>query len=462
MAPKSYRRSLLKPLKIVLAFLPLMALTFLAMELMTRHTIDHSENRQRLILCAVSALCNLPVLFVHWCFPPHPKYLIQRRKKFSIRVHVICGTIEFAAAVAAWLTLVFSDVKNPIFATSGGQGFAICATVMACAALLGHIPSAAYQTRIVFGTRAIMLPSYILCIALHGYCAVKLLLEPTSTFWLYNTFLAFNIYAWVRVFYLAFCKLKLLEGSRYTVAVLCAGAMMGPSVLGPAAILFLFAFICAFDVLYWLVFRKTHDLGLFMRERRRNTYHSEELRQVWARLKLEALKIDAEDLSDKEQAKKVFDTLDTDDSELLSAEEIEKLLVDWKVSEKLRVALVAYLTKKNGVDFERFYRHMWCFGNTEWLQQQSVHKFESQEQKARFVFDLIDLDNSGCIDPLELQTLLFAWGLPAQDVEECLEQYHTGEEIDFDEFLEKMGPIWKFAYYDVIGLPLQKQSWHMS
>jgi len=444
----------MKTLKLALAVAPLLALAFLLMYLMTQYTVDKEENRQRLILCAVSVLCNAPVIFVHLRYPPHPKYLMLPLRKFSIRVHVFSGIIEFTAAVIAWSTMLVSGTES--------QVFALFATVMACAAIFGHIPSSAYQTLIVFGTRAVMLPAYILCIALHLFCAANLLFEPRSEFWLYNTFLAFNIYTWVRVFYFAFCKLKLLEGSRYTVAVLCAGAMMGPAVLGPAAILFLFAFICVFDVIYWLLFRKTHEFSLFLKERQRNTYHSEELRQVWVRLKLAGLTGDVNDLSDKEKAKKLFDTYDKDDSGLLSADEIETVLKEWDVSETFRNGLVKYLTKKGGVDFDRFYRYLWCLGNTSWLQQQDARNLTTPKQKAEFIFDLIDLDDSGRIEAFELKTLLFAWGLPEEDVEECLKHYGPDLEIDFDEFFEKMSPIWKFAYYDVIGLPLQKRTWHMS
>jgi hypothetical protein len=207
-----------------LAFVPLVVLALLLMYLMTQYTADHEENRQRLILCVVSAFCNLPVLFVHYRYPPHPKYMILRRKRFSILVHIISGSIEFFSAVAAFVVLWMSGSENLVFSISGNQQFDIFARVMAGAAIVGHIPSAMYQTRIVFGVRALMLPAYILCVALHGYCAARLLWDP-SPFWLYNTFLAFNIYAWVRVFYFAFIKLNLFRGSSYTVAVLFAGLL---------------------------------------------------------------------------------------------------------------------------------------------------------------------------------------------------------------------------------------------
>jgi hypothetical protein len=475
----------------VLAFVPLVALAILLMYLMTQYTADQRENRQRLILCVVSAFCNLPVLFVHYRYPPHPKYMILRRKRFSILVHIIGGSVEFFAAVAAFVTLWMLGSENVNFLRSPSQQFNIFARVMAGAAIVGHIPTAMYQTRIVFGVRALMLPAYILCIALHGYCAARLLWDP-SPFWLYNTFLAFNIYAWVRVFYFAFIKLKLFRGSSYTAAVLFAGAMMGPAVLGPAAILLLFTFICVFDVIYWLVFiRSDRAERLFLTERERNTYRSEELRRLWAQLKLKALNVQG--LSEEEKAKKVFDTLDTDATECLSGKEIKKLLVEWGVQKEYTNRLVRYLTKSGGVNFKYFYRHLWCFGKSEWLQPQSKKqskrleeerakeptkrskprkqkKREEKRRKAKVVFDRINLDESKEIDPFELQVLLCAWGVPQRDVERYLKQYEgrqnsfpvRSQSIDFEMFFKKMRPIWRFAYFDAVGDPLKEKASHMS
>lgn len=442
-------------LKLGVLFLPLFFLSLLVIEVMIRYTVDQQNNRQRMILCVVSLLCNLPVLYVHFCYPPHPKYLILPLRRFGIRVHVFSGSIEFLTAVAAFTTLMWFGSDYFLFS--------IFARVMACAALIGHVPSSIYQMRIVFGVRAIMLPSYVLCIGLHGYCAAWLLADP-SPFWLYNTFLAFNVYAWVRVFYYLFNKLNLFPGSSYTLAVLFAGVMLGPALLGPAAILFLMVFIFVFDGVYWLAFRNTGKLHLFLRERERNTYRSEELRQLWSQLLLEKVVERGERLTDREKAKRVFDSFDKDESEELSREEIDGLLSKWKVRRKFRLDLVDYLTDhgNRGVDFERFYRFMWCFGNAQWLQGAAGEERDQIKDPADFVFDLIDLDKNGRIDPFELQVLLTAWGLPADDVDKCLAEYRAGRDIDKKEFREKMSPIWKFAYCDVIGLCLQKQAWHMS
>jgi hypothetical protein len=79
------------------------------------------------------------------------------------------------------------------------------------------------------------------------------------------------------------------------------------------------------------------------------------------------------------------------------------------------------------------------------------------------VFDQIDLDESGSISPFELQGLLFAWGLPRRDVREYLQKYGQGRrKIDFAEFRDAMGPIWKFAFHDVIARPLRERAWYMS
>ena len=158
-------------------------------------------------LVVISTVANLMVMVYHYVVPPHPKFLLTGLRRLNLRLHILSGTVELVAGIIALLV----------------PGQRTAAMVMALTALCVHVPSALGQTPIVFGSRAVMRPSYLLCIGLHAFCAVRLLTYPESTFWVVATFLIFNVYVWCRVYYYAFDTFRLFEGARYTVAICAAG-----------------------------------------------------------------------------------------------------------------------------------------------------------------------------------------------------------------------------------------------
>jgi hypothetical protein len=147
--------------------------------------------------------------------------MLHPRRKFMIRLHIVCGTAEIVCAVAAYFT-----------------GQSILGTLTALFAL-GHAATAIYQTPTVFGAQIIMVPGYALFIEVHIISAIFLLLNPTSVYWLISTFIVLQTYAWVRVMLLIFMSSGLFGKYYYSASILVAGMLTMPSVLGDAANLFI-------------------------------------------------------------------------------------------------------------------------------------------------------------------------------------------------------------------------------
>jgi Ca2+-binding EF-hand superfamily protein len=432
----------MRAFKSLLVLAPLLAYGYYVIHLLAPRREIAADYQQQLLLCIASALCSVPVLAVHWLYPPHPKFMLLARRKICIRIHIVAGIIEYAAGVAAFLS-----------------GESWLAQVMAMVAIVAHVPSAAYQAPIVFGSRIIILPSYLLCIALHFYCAVRLYIEPTSTFWLIQTFLTFSIYAWVRMFYYAFQRWNLFLGWRYSTAVLFAGVLIAPAVLGPLAVIFLISFIAMYVLLYWLVMWPSRDEFLDdIMEHRRGTYRSAKLDRIWRRLRSSARKVGAGDepRSESEQALEIFQILDTDSDGILEAEEIRRVMLQERVSLKFVDEFVYYLQGQE-INFEVFKNYIWSFGILSRLKpSEQPRPNATHEEQAQIVFDQLDLDHSESIAAFELRMLLTEWDLPERDIDDCIKKYGNAErEIDFATFQNKLSPIWKFAYRDVIARPLQ-------
>ena len=433
--------------KIALLLTPLLAFgLYLVHELATNAEaiFDNDAARvARLVLCLISAFASVAVLTVHWIFPPHPKFVLLRKRYVCIKLHVIAGTFEFVMALAAfWL-------NSPMLAQ-----------LMAGAALLIHVPTAIIQTPIVFGSRALMIPAYILCIALHGYCACQLWLHPDSNFWLVQTFLTFSIYAWVRLYYFVFKRLRLFDGWGYTASVLAAGVTIAPAVLGPAAILFLVTFVVLFLVLYWLIWDSTRaEILEYMTEHRRETYVSGKLRR-----RLDAVKSTAtipnqnENRTEQDAAYLAFATLDVDRDGFVTADELRAFLVEERVPEWLVNGLVELL-KQPKFSREEFHERIWNFGAARKIGATEMESAVTADQKAKAVFDQIDLNGDGFINSFELGLLLMEWDLPPRDVELCLQKYAgTDGRISPDQFRERLKPIWRFAYSDVIARNLDRRT----
>lgn len=436
-----------KNLKLVLLMLPLIIYMVVCYYFATNFSDEVALTHQKIALCVASVLCNFYVLYYHYTNPPHPKFLMLPARKFSIRVHIISGTIEL---VSGMIALVSSDPT-------------IWAVIMASSAIIGHITSSSYQTPIVFGAKAIMIPSYIFCIGLHLYCAIQVLLNPESIFWISNTFLILNIYVWCRVFYVVFSKIGIFKESLYSSSILVAQLLILPAVLGAAGNLILILFLLGYIFLYDLIMQPTvAEKMSHIRESARQTLINEQAKELWVGNNSNS----AAGASDREVAQEIFNQLDIDGNGWLDKEEAKGILKKWQVPDSFAEAFVSQKSQNERLSFELFYENIWQIPSVK--QRLTVTKIQSEyldkdpktigdREKAQMIFSQLDIDCSGCLDFFEIQTLLLEWGLPDLEVQQYLANYDTNRDrkFGFEEFFASMRPIWMFAFSNIL---YQRQS----
>lgn len=381
-------------------------------------------------LVIISTLANVGVMFYHWSAPAHPKFLMLPFRKFVLRVHIFSGTAELVLGIVAMLT------RNPAFAVA-----------MAIVALGFHVPSAFQQTTIVFGSRAIMRPAYLACTALHAFAAIQLLRFPGSAYWLAATFLVFNVYVWVRVYYFAFMLTGIFGEAKYSVAVLAAGLTTLPLILGPTTILLIGTAVMVHYVLYrWLVLEKTSEaVGDFVRERARDVAVNDDVLDLWRT---------DDDTQDDAAAEVYFKALDADRDGFLDAKDLRRAFADWNLPESMARELLARKSLPGRVDMNAFRTQIWSIGRVRDKARlfAEIEAAKSDQDRAALVFRRIDLDNDGFIARFELELLLIEWGLPKSDVERWL-TLGDGDgdgKITRADFYEKFRPVWKFIYYVVV------------
>jgi CRP-like cAMP-binding protein/Ca2+-binding EF-hand superfamily protein len=382
------------------------------------------------LLVALSAAANVMVLTYHHLVPAHPKFTIVSWRRAILLIHIASGTLEFAAGLAA-LAL---------------GGHALAGVTMALVALLFHVPSALAQTPTVFGSRAIMRPSYLMAIGLHAWCAVQLWLHPTSLYWTVATFLLFNTYVWVRVFFYLLDKFGFFEGAKYTVAVLLAGLTTTPTVLGPTAMTTIAIGWAVFIAVHSAIFIRTRaELHDFIRERARDSAYSEGVRAMW----------DRSDAQTRSLAAEFFALLDTDADGHIEPDELEGVLARANVPTHAVRHFMESRGEGGRLPFDLFFAHLWPIPELRRAAREVVFTWSderSDRDKAEFVFRRLDLDGDGHIDRRELDELLTEWSLPPGEVLRWTRRLglRDDQDINFDVFLVQMRPLWRFIYYDVI------------
>jgi hypothetical protein len=161
-------------------------------------------------------------------------------RKLSIRLHVLSGTTEIISWVIAW-HWGLSGYGAGTFETRDNF------TRLQCLASLVHLATALYQTPIVFGTQAVMIPAYLGCIAAKFGCTVDLWNNvhcATKSVRLYNVL---SIYTWCRVFIMLFGRSVMFQDSLYSVSILFAGAVCLPS-MGPGMMCIAFLTIGTYQI----------------------------------------------------------------------------------------------------------------------------------------------------------------------------------------------------------------------
>lgn len=401
---------------------------------------------EKCVLCFISSFLNFFVVYYHSTRAPHPKYVILLRRRLVIYAHIISGISEFATCWVAFVT-----------------GNEHIATVAAIIAILVHVPTAYYQTTIAFGAKALIVPAYLFVISIHLFCALHLLKEPSSIYWLLNMFLVHNIYVWCRVFYLFFTFTGIFKDSMYTNSILISSFILLPGVLGVSANLLLLGYISTSVLLYFAIVRPDQqECARFVNEGTRDILVNASFHHAWIKEQTRrAHRTHNDQLTDQQLARHVFDQLDENKNGTIDGDEATRLLNEWQAAPSF-VKRFSRGSQTRDLPFDVFYRNIWRLGGIS-ISQNEKAKRRDGIARARFIFDYLDTDTSGYIDGIELQKLLVQWGLPENEVDAYLAS-DGDKQFSFDEFYKNLKPIWNFAYENMsvrdVAQTLQATNYH--
>jgi len=349
--------------------------------------VDQKIDASIWAVVAISAALNAVTIFYHFIIPPHPKFLMIGWRRALLNIHIFGGLTEFAAGM--------------VFLMSGGNE--VAGKVMAAAALALHTPTALAQIPLVFGSRAVMRPSYLSATIIHAFCASRLFLHPLSTHWVVATFLVFNIYVWCRIYYYLFERYDLFPDSKYSVSILAAGVTALPAVLGPTAPLAIAAPIAVYMALYSAFFiRSRAEFLEFVRERSRDHAFDPLAPNPWD---------ESTDEADLASARRFFADLDRDGDGSLTGDDLARGLFSAKSSAEVMKRVMQTGDGEERVDFPSFERHFWSIpGVRDHARDlESMQAARSERDKAEMVFHRLDRDGDGVLSLSEMDALLDKW-----------------------------------------------------
>lgn len=416
------------------------------------------EEAGLIFLCGLSLVADVLVLRFHAAYPAHPKFRLLQVRARVLFLHVASGVCEIFCLVMA-----FFAPRQHLF---------IWARAGALAALLGHVPSSFFQTPGVFGIKVLMVPIYSFFIAVHAFCAIRLFLEPTSLDNLLQCFMILHTYAWVRVMYGIWRRLGILRDNEYTLAVVLAGSLTLPAVLGAMGnFVVLVVVLCFHYAVYPVLVRLGWPLwSSTSRELARTSVLGDDpaqKRRALAAIAAFGLTRDQhglELLSDVEAAKKVFSVLDKDHDGFLSFAELINVANVLHISQIQlgEVFKMADADGNGGLDFGEFYRHLWTGPRRSWRKELSVigsknaavlanlksGKPRKVTEVSDFIFDMLDSDKSGVLELVEIQACLLAWGVDEAEVHSYMKSFDENRDgtIDRAEFFRHFEPLWSFAF----------------
>lgn len=278
-----------------------------------------------------------------------------------------------------------------------------------------------------------MLPSYLFAIGMHGFNATRLMFNLDSPVYLLDTFLALQIYVWVRVAYYFLHRFNVLQQYQYTISVLLAGMVMLPASggLGMMNNLCCLAFIAIYNAWYWCVPRLCSHVFPTITGDGDDTPHY--------------------NLSTHELPRTGF-TLQLPPGHpqvpLTSGGESTCPLAAMRASAMTSSRPAALIAKQSSLS-ERL------IAANEQSPQSSVSKDSSpnsnlEAQCAFSVFQSICECPTVGLTYTDLVRLFAIWGLPRFEVGLCMRELkgslETPDVISFKEFFEHMEPVWKYAF----------------
>lgn len=381
------------------------------------------------LLVIASALANVIVLTYHYTIPAHPKFIVRPWRRTVLRIHIISGSIELVAGLMACF-----------------QGSPKAAIVMAVAALGLHVPSALLQLPIVFGSRAIMEPAYLLCIITHAVCATMLLINPHSHLWAVNTFLVFNIYVWCRLYFYVFDLLALFRPMKYSAAILAAGFTVLPAVFGPTGILACIGFIGLYIGAHRVfAYRHLQEYEDFTRERARDTNLPVAM--------LERLDAALPTETAETECAIWFQHLNRSDQGTLARDALLRALHPWGLPASSATAFAERLYAEGPVTLERFRETIWSVGAIRLHARRTLalERASTDRERATLVFTILDLDRDGFLGREEMDWLLGEWGLPPSETAYYLAQAGDAEgRISLAAFIAQLEPVWRYVFDEIL------------
>ncbi|KAG0380346.1 hypothetical protein BGX24_008912 [Mortierella sp. AD032] len=405
----------------------------------------------RMYIAYISLLFDVAVLTYHFSTPFHPKFYVKTARRRVLRLHIFTGCLE-----------------NP-------TKYAYAAAILA---VISQVPTTFYQIPTVLGIKAFLVPSLFLVTALHGYFAINLLFNPTSFYYLLSTYLTVHIYAWSRVFFALYYRLKLFEGHRFSVAMLTSGTLLVPSVLGLPGNIFLFIFVLTVDGIvrmkaspeFWNAWTTEHSREVKTEPEKKvvletlitaaevsNTVEylsAHDPKDRYSQLCATMMAANTRNASPRQKALAVFRAIDVNRDNELSIAECKDFLVVCGISPhgtEGRLLLESLFQDRKVATADDF-----C----EWFTKSWIHSISiaiprlpsTPRGQAKLVFDTLDANGSGSIDLIELQTLLNSWGLPRGEALAYLKSHDKdlSGTIEFQEFYSSMDTVWKFVIQSFI------------
>ena len=410
-----------------------------------------------LVMASAATFFNVLVIVYHLTTPPHPKFRLIRSRRLCLKTHVAAGCVEIATSCAAlfnWkvLGLPAADVvKHTTYAWKAG---------------IIHSLTGLYQTGLVFGCKLVMRPAYYWCGIMHLMSALATRDDLANPHRVLGQYLTLCIFTWCRVFIPLLGHINFGRRCVYSLSISLAGIVIFPHVLGPLGPLY-FAVFITMTAFCWAW---SADISFESAEWEDIT--SEKVRvQLFDRDAMNAWKGLAPDATAEESdaaALKAFKSMDNDGSGFLDRSEVMELLNRVKMHATVRHSIIESLDRLDEkVNFPTFLKVVWNLGEHRGHHQTNqLGKFFNKDlskviprERARAVFDSIDLDGSGKLEVFELAELLTAWGCPSNEVVTYMKDFdHDGDgEITFDdEFFPFMQQIWQFGWDYVLVPKIQE------
>lgn len=416
---------------------------------------------QIIIIALVSTICNVGVLYIHWTIPPHPKFLLLLKRKISIRLHVLSGSIEILVFVVAF------------FAATEEASHKALVYINAAAAAV-HCLTALYQTPIVFGTQAVMLPAYSACVLLKIACVFDLIAHPNCALKFLRLYNIHSIYTWCRVFIALFTKFNIMTENLYTVSIMLAGFCCAPA-YGPAMNVIMALVIVVYTVLL-RAYASPETVALQMTENARDMFDNPRFQSAISGVsgKAGASSCPFGHLGSagrEDMLKVLFASMDKSGNGRVDLEEIEAFAASHK-SQMWTKLIAAYKARNpaqrgEGMDYETFKRVIATKGLMDMgiddasvavreRLLRAVSKQAKYHEQARFIFDAINRGQAGnrlslahydTIALDELAYLLIQYSLPLDDVEKIVHKFDSVRKdgrLSFSEFKRGLGPLVKF------------------